>query len=386
MRKLSAALAMVLALSAPAAGQGFFPQAYAPTQTAEYAPLAEWFRDSGYLQEIAQDLNRYIDIPTPVQLAAGECGQVNAFFRPDVNPPTVVMCYEMVETIQYEFEQDNLTDEQFADAQRGALDFVLFHEIGHALVHVLGLPITGREEDVADQFATVVLTRDNPMATLWAARFFKEVGDPGHAGQKHANLNPSAFADEHALDEQRFYNILCWTYGASPDDRAALLAYIPRERAARCPAEYQQLENAWRTLLSGHARLDADEPEQEEPVVAAPADGSLAGQWRYSEHIEQPATGVVCDDAGTLVLQAGAGSFVQTGKCTVNGRQMDNPANGTLASVRVDRGTMHFLMGTCEYNGALVRTVPARVEGLVTCLNTVNGQNVEARGTWAAER
>ena len=260
MRIRLSALGLLLAASVPAAAQqqqsGFFGQAYAPTATAEYAPLAQWFQTTGYLQRIAANLNQYLDVPS-VQLAAGECGEVNAFFRPDTNPPSVVMCYEMVETIQYEFQQDNLTAEEYAAAQRGAMDFVIYHEIGHALIHELELPITGREEDVADQFATVVLTSYNPYATLWAARFFREVGDPGHAGVKRQELDPSAFADEHALDEQRFYNIICWTYGASPENRQVLLTLMPVERAARCPAEFRQIERAWQTLLGEYAREQA---------------------------------------------------------------------------------------------------------------------------------
>src|SRR5262245_140222 len=96
MRIVSTTLALLLALSGPAAGQGFFPQVYAPSRTADYAPLAEWFRDSGYLAGIVADLNETIDVPAPVQLAVAECGQVNAFFRADVNPPSVVLCYEML--------------------------------------------------------------------------------------------------------------------------------------------------------------------------------------------------------------------------------------------------------------------------------------------------
>lgn len=35
-----------------------------------------------------------------------------------------------------------------------------YHEVGHALVDVLELPITGKEEDAVDQLSTYVLVED----------------------------------------------------------------------------------------------------------------------------------------------------------------------------------------------------------------------------------
>ena len=46
------------------------------------------------------------------------------------------------------------------DYVSGVLSFVFLHELGHALIHELALPITGREEDVADQLAVASLLGD----------------------------------------------------------------------------------------------------------------------------------------------------------------------------------------------------------------------------------
>ena len=35
--------------------------------------------------------------------------------------------------------------------------FILFHEIGHALIHELNLPVVGVEEDAVDEFAAIAL-------------------------------------------------------------------------------------------------------------------------------------------------------------------------------------------------------------------------------------
>src|SRR5689334_22528436 len=39
----------------------------------------------------------------------------------------------------------------------GNMLFVVLHELGHALISDLGLPVLGREEDAADAFASVAM-------------------------------------------------------------------------------------------------------------------------------------------------------------------------------------------------------------------------------------
>jgi hypothetical protein len=389
-----------LTCTAGATGQqydsGFFGRVYAPTRYPQFAQLAQWFETSGYLTRLASDLNRRYVLPKSVQVAANECGAVNAFFRPNVNPPTVILCYEIVATMSREFQQDRLTPTQMESAIRGTIDFITYHEIGHALVSVLSLPTTGREEDVADQFATLMLAWDNPDAALWAARFFRELKDPGNLGfRRLMPITANEFANEHSLDEQRFYNILCWTYGASPGNRGGLARYLPRQRAVRCPAEYQQLSNAWRTLLASYVRPSAQRYSNSTPPPPAPqsppsprpsAVSWLSGQWRYSEQIQQPSNGMTCDDTGTILLQGGAGSYEQTGTCMLNGQRIDNPGRGALTNVSVDGTTVRFRMETCDYAGTLVRSSPPRIEGTLYCLTPSEGTTIEARGTWAAER
>jgi hypothetical protein len=51
----------------------------------------------------------------------------------------------------------------------------------------------------------------------------------------------------------------------------------------------------------------------------------------------------------------------------------------------VGQARVHFSIGNCEYNGSL-RAPSGRLEGVLDCRNTFNGQVVEAHGTWVAER
>jgi Putative metallopeptidase len=54
----------------------------------------------------------------------------------------------------------NLTHEQRAQTVEfvaGNLLFVLFHELGHALVSEMGLPVLGKEEDAVDAYAVLAM-------------------------------------------------------------------------------------------------------------------------------------------------------------------------------------------------------------------------------------
>jgi hypothetical protein len=58
-------------------------------------------------------------------------------------------------------------------------------------------------------------------------------------------------ADEHLLQEQRFYNSLCMIYGSDQNKYANIVSdgFLPKERAARCPVEFQRTVDAWGSLL-----------------------------------------------------------------------------------------------------------------------------------------
>src|SRR5688500_14135049 len=40
--------------------------------------------------------------------------------------------------------------------------FILYHELGHALIDLLNLPVLGREEDAADNLASVMMIPEQP--------------------------------------------------------------------------------------------------------------------------------------------------------------------------------------------------------------------------------
>jgi hypothetical protein len=227
-------------------GRGSFRVAYAPVQDTVFARWQADFRQARFLEDIAAWMNGWVSVPRDVTLTFAQCGESNAFYRPETG--TVTVCFELVDELDHLFAGDHDRDRSVNDA----LLFTTMHEVGHALVNVLELPVTGREEDAVDQLAALILVdgaEDGDQAAINGVRALP-------AGSE---IDELAFADEHALNEQRFYNVLCLVYGQDPDTWADWTrdGTLPPERADRCPAEYDHTRAAWDKLLSPHLKADS---------------------------------------------------------------------------------------------------------------------------------
>lgn len=185
-----------------------------------------------------------------------ECGAPNAFYRPGNR--SIVICTEF---IKHAAELMNERRELFTNESSqiagqwlmSILWFVYLHELGHALVDINQVAITGREEDVADQFA------------VWSAlNYINDLGHPVFApgiwyfqelarSQRLNELPPETLvhllSDEHSLQGQRALNFACWIYGFHPDAGRPLTQFVAlsETRAQRCGAEYRSLDNGIRS-------------------------------------------------------------------------------------------------------------------------------------------
>jgi hypothetical protein len=220
-----------------------FRVAYGPVRDSTFAGWQEDFRRARFLEDVADWMNGWIRLPTDVTLTFAECGESNSFYRPEDR--TVVVCFELVDELDAMFEQDRDRDQAVDDA----LLFTTLHEVGHALVSVLDLPITGREEDAVDQLAALILVDGSDGGDEAAINGVRGLPDD-------EQLDDLAFADEHALNGQRFYNVLCLVYGQNPAAHPEWThdGTLPEERAERCPEEYGQTRAAWQKLLLPYLR------------------------------------------------------------------------------------------------------------------------------------
>ena len=136
-----------------------------------------------------------------------------------------------------------------ADFVADNLVAIFYHELGHALIDQLELPVLGKEEDAADILSVLLIDE------VWEPEIAQEIvanNAIAYAMRAEAGAEDDpGFWDVHGHDLQRYYTHVCLFYGADPDKREAfaLAADLPAERAAGCPEERQLAEDSWWTYL-----------------------------------------------------------------------------------------------------------------------------------------
>ena len=98
---------------------------------------------------------------------------------------------------EYGFTKDNVED-----IANNAMIFMIFHELGHALIDVLDIPITGREEDAVDELSTILLLsyyEDGIEMALSAAVVFNVWSE-----MQDNIISDDRMYGEHSLDAQRY--------------------------------------------------------------------------------------------------------------------------------------------------------------------------------------
>jgi hypothetical protein len=139
--------------------------------------------------------------------------------------------------------------------------FVMAHEMGHALIYEMNMPVLGREEDAADSFAVVAALR---MGSAFSERVLIEAAKGWVLSSKRDKKEGAALAfyDEHGLDLQRSYNVVCMMVGSDAEKFKTLAAdtKLPEERQTSCVRDYKTTAWSWEQMLKPHLR-SADQPK-----------------------------------------------------------------------------------------------------------------------------
>lgn len=235
---------------APVVGSaGKWHYSYVDVVDPELRPLGQRAKQWGVLEQITQDLAPRFVMPNDLAVSFDECGTINAFYSP--GDAAITFCYELIALLAQVFlPADGSWSQEAQDQISGAIWFIMMHEVGHALVHQLDLPITGREEDVADQLAvwTLMGTGEKGAQAAYAGTLAIQPATD--------QFEQYEFADEHSLGPVRLYNVLCWIYGSDPEKYGGIVAdgHLPEERAVRCPGEWDRMSKAWQRLLAPHTQ------------------------------------------------------------------------------------------------------------------------------------
>ena len=249
---------------------GDFYITYMPNPNSGYTgddTAIAWLKNADLLESQVEFFNENFRLPYDIEIVAQECGFVNAFY--DYDTSQIVICYELVDDVfetWYIFNEDD--SGSVGDYSYNVLTYIFYHEMAHAIIYVYDLPITGLEENVADQFAVILLSYTPDLETgdyslghdmlydvgtyyLYEDEYWNVMCPELAETSDEEELCYGSYWGVHNLDIQRFYNISCYAYGADPEYNQDLIEdeWLPEDRALNCEYEYWQMDYAWNYLL-----------------------------------------------------------------------------------------------------------------------------------------
>lgn len=209
-----------------------------------------------HLPEV-QAIDGVFQLPRRLRYVTAECGEFGAFYLSET--AEIRLCYETLRTLyergQQEQEEGRLAQDYPLRYTRANVRFIVLHETGHALIDLLDLPVTGRQEDAVDQLAGILMLHfssldEAPEQVIENLRMAAN----WMLAQSTGAYDLDAYADEHALGEQRYFNLQCLIYGTNPIKYGDIVdaGDLTPARAKICPRETQAVGRAWLRLLLPH--------------------------------------------------------------------------------------------------------------------------------------
>jgi hypothetical protein len=173
----------------------------------------------------------------------------------------------------------------FAEFVSGNMLFVLLHEMAHAAITQMGLPVLGKVEDAADAYATLRLLR---VGSDFSRRVLANAAKGWFLADRRDQKTGDTveYYDEHGLNQQRAYQIVCLMVGSDGDKfkNLAKETKLPEERQDTCAGNYSNVAYSWDLLLKPHRR-SPDRPKTKIDVVYGPAEGRAAVAQRVNSSI-----------------------------------------------------------------------------------------------------
>jgi hypothetical protein len=222
---------------------------YVVPKSPEFQDVYDVIRDHHGLEKL-QEIFSPFRLTDDLTIRTVECGMSNAWY----SPGKVTICYEYLDDIRKTLPAETTAiGIAPGDAIVGQFFYVVAHEMGHAIFDQLNVPLFGRPEDAADQFAAYLMLKlkkaDARRLVGGAAYTYKEL-----FGVAKITARATAFADAHGAPMQRLYNLMCIAYGADPELFSDVVekGYLPKERARSCRVEYGEINFAFHQLIFPH--------------------------------------------------------------------------------------------------------------------------------------
>lgn len=179
--------------------------------------------------------------------------------------------------------------EPISEFAQNVTTHVMLHELGHAVFREFDVPILANEENMADSFATTVITqliRDDAVVIV-SDRARSWMLEDGEAAASGLDLRDE-LRGEHELDLRRAYQAMCLLYGADPAEWTEVVAWVGfsgDERADCSDTAPDQIEG-WSEVLAPHL---LPEGEASARVEVTYGESSMKGRMMASGVMERVA-------------------------------------------------------------------------------------------------
>ncbi len=220
-------------------------------QEPRHRPIHEALQERDVLGLVRSILSP-LRLPRQLAIEVKGCdGNVDTHYGDGV----VTLCYEYIELLQAHSPKVGTPGGVARnDALFAAIIDTLLHEAGHGVFDLLETPVLGREEDAADFFSAYIMLQLPPehALRLFEGVAFMFASEARAALQKPFGIN--AYAGEHGLAPQRYYNFVCMAYGSAPTvfTQAAIDGGLPLRRHDGCIEEFALLKRAFDKLIGPH--------------------------------------------------------------------------------------------------------------------------------------
>jgi hypothetical protein len=231
---------------------------YVPPKNPEHQRVYDLIRERRSLETLQQMFAPF-RLPVDLTIKTLGCdGMVNSWYNTDNSIPTVHMCYELLQDI-LQTMPEGTTPEGVTphDAVVGQFLFWVLHELGHGVFDIFQVPLFGREEDAADQFAVYIMLqfgKDQARRWVLGASYAANEFIKDYKRNPKVEKDLEKYSSVHGLPEQRFYNLMCLAYGADPNlfSNVVESGFLPKRRAQNCEYEYQTFRRAYLREIRPH--------------------------------------------------------------------------------------------------------------------------------------
>ena len=232
---------------------------YESPKNSEHQMLYDTLKQHQVLEMLQRMLSPF-RFPVELTIKTMGCdGLADSWFSYDDSIPTVHLCYELLQHIIETKPTETTPVLKITphDAVVGQFLFWSLHEVGHAVFHIFEVPLFGREEDAADQFAVYIMlqfSKDQAHRWVEGAAYAEHQFVMDYKENPEVQKRLKNFSSIHGLPEQRFYNGLCLAYGADTVLFADVVTtgLLPTIRAEHCAHEYQTFDYAFKTEIRPH--------------------------------------------------------------------------------------------------------------------------------------